>query len=626
MPRYTPATREGLVVNAVVDLTDGSVHTFETDELVLRNFLGGRGLNMYYLAKYLQNPKCDPLGPENVLIIGTGLLTGTLAPNSGRHNVTCKSPESGIIGDSNIGGFFAPELRYSGFDRLIIIGKAPHPVYLYLEDGRIEVRDARPYWGLTTNQTQIALRHDLGNDIEIDCIGPAGENLVRFAATRTGVKNTAGRCGTGAVWGSKNLKAIVARGSLGLKIADPEGLLKKYVELRDYIRTSKIIHVFGRVGTPLLYDVSNYLGAIRTHNSQLTHFFDTLNAEEVHKYVEKMIGCFGCVVYCRHRNKLGGEGPEYTAEGLLGANIGIARTEQMIELNNLVNDLGLDVSSTGTYIAWAIELFEKGYLDERTVGYRLEFGNYELMRKLILDIAYRRGFGDVLAEGSQLVERFGKETADFLIAIKGLPQSDPHDVRYIKGFALGIATASRGADHLRSRPMLDILDLPRDLLTRIYGRPVNPNPTAYDTKAVGVCWTENIFAVNDCLEVCRFVCQGNNSPHLLTYEHYCDLIKLVAGLEFTKEELVGVGNRVIDLERLLNHKIAGIDRKDDTLPARYFDEPMPSGRAKGSYIDREGFQKMLDEYYELRGWTKDGLVPQARVNELEKLLAIKEVS
>lgn len=612
------AKERPVCLNALVNLTDRTVEYFETPHEIIRKFVGGRGLNMYYLYKYLE-PGCDPFSPDNVLIIGNGLLTGMLVPNSGRHNVTCKSPESGIIGDANIGGFFGPEMRFAGIDRLIILGRAASPVYLYLEDGRIEIRDAAPYWGLTCSETQVKLKYDLGSDVEIECIGPAGENMVRFAATRYGLKNAAGRCGTGAVWGSKNLKAVVARGNYGLPVADPEGMLAKYVELRGYLNKSKVIGVMGRVGTPLLYDVSNYLGAIRTHNSQQTVFFNTLNAEKVHKYVDKMLSCFGCVVHCRHRNRLGGEGPEYTSEVLVGANIGVVDTYQMIDLNNLVNDLGLDISSTGTYIAWAIELFEKGYLDEKTVGYELRFGDYPVLRRLISDIAYRRGFGDVLAEGSRLVDKFGKETADFLIAIKGLPQSDPHDVRYLKGFALGIATASRGADHLRSRPTLEIFDLPSDVRLQIYGEPIDPNPMSYNSKGRLVYFHENIYAAIDCLGICKFICHGFNSPRNLNYTHFKELVKLAYGLEFTDQELEEVGRRVIDLERLINHQEKGISRKDDTLPARYFDEPMPSARAKGSHIDRAGFQKMLDDYYALRGWDGDGMLPVERVTELNSL-------
>ncbi|MFZ5634600.1 MAG: aldehyde ferredoxin oxidoreductase family protein [Bacillota bacterium] len=615
---HHPAEERPICLNALVNLTDRSVEYIETPPEILRKFVGGRGLNMYYLYKYLK-PGCDPLSPDNVLIIGNGLLTGMLVPNSGRHNVTCKSPESGIIGDSNIGGFFGPEMRFAGIDRLIILGRAASPVYLYIEDGRIEIRDASPYWGLTCSDTQVKMKYDLGSDVEIECIGPAGENMVRFAATRYGLKNAAGRCGTGAVWGSKNLKAAVARGNGGLPVADPEGMLSRYIELRDYLNKSKVIGVMGRVGTPLLYDVSNYLGAIRTHNSQQTVFFDTLNAEEVHKYVDKMLSCYGCVVHCRHRNRLGGEGPEYTTEVLVGANIGVADTCQMIDLNNLVNDLGLDVSSTGTYIAWAVELFEKGYLDAKTVGYGLRFGDYPLLRRLIIDIAYRRGFGDVLAEGSRLVEKFGAETAGFLIAVKGLPQSDPHDVRYLKGFALGIATASRGADHLRSRPTLEIFDLPSEVRREIYGGPIDPNPMSYNSKGRLVYFHENIYAAIDCLGICKFICHGFNSPRNLNYTHFRELVKLAYGLEFSEKELEEVGRRVIDLERLINHREKGISRKDDTLPARYFDEPMPSARARGSHIDRQGFKKMLDDYYALRGWDGDGMLPAERVAELDSL-------
>ncbi|MCL6610661.1 MAG: aldehyde ferredoxin oxidoreductase family protein [Peptococcaceae bacterium] len=615
---HSPAKERPICLNALVDLADRSVRYFETPPEIIRKFIGGRGLNMYYLYKFL-NPGCDPLSPDNVLIIGNGLLTGMLVPNSGRHNVTCLSPESGIIGDSNIGGFFGPEMRFAGIDRLIIVGRAQSPVYLYIENGRIEIRDASPYWGLTCTGTQVKMKYDLGSDVEIECIGPAGENMVRFAATRYGLKNAAGRCGTGAVWGSKNLKAVVARGNAGLPVADPEGMLAKYMELRDYLNKSKVIGVMGRVGTPLLYDVSNYLGAIRTHNSQQTVFFNTLNAEEVHKYVDKMLSCYGCVVHCRHRNRLGGEGPEYTSEVMLGANIGVADTYQVIDLNNLVNDLGLDVSSTGTYIAWAVELFEKGYLDEKEAGYSLRFGDYPAMRRLISDIAYRRGFGDVLAEGSRLVEKFGAETAGFLIAVKGLPQSDPHDVRYLKGFALGIATASRGADHLRSRPTLEIFDLPSEVRREIYGGPIDPNPVSYNSKGRLVYFHENIYAAIDCLGICKFICHGFNSPRNLNYTHFRELVKLAYGLDFSEKELEDAGRRVIDLERLINHREKGISRKDDTLPARYFDEPMPSARAKGSRVDRQGFDKMLDEYYALRGWDANGTLPADRVAELNSL-------
>jgi aldehyde:ferredoxin oxidoreductase len=598
---------------ARVDLTTRQVRIDETPRDLVRKFIGGRGLNMYYLYKNLP-PNTDALAPENPLIIGTGILTGTGAPNSGRHSVTTKSPESGILGDSNIGGFLGPELRYAGIDRLLITGKADRPVFLYVEDGRVEVRDAEKYWGTNCTEGTLRLKHDLGADVEVELIGTAGENQVRYAATRYGLKNSAGRCGTGAVWGSKNLKAIVARGNQGLPIAHREELFDKAVELRHYLQQSKVIGVMGRVGTPLLYDVSNYLGAIRTRNSQQTTFEDTLNAEEIHKYVDKMLGCAGCVVHCRHRNSLGGEGPEYTSEVLVGANIGVSDTRQVIELQNIVNELGLDVSSVGTYLAWAIELYERGMLDkDMTGGVELRFGDFDTLKQLIYDIAARRGFGATLAEGSRLAQRF-PGSQDFLIAIKGLPQSDPHDVRYLKGFALGIATSSRGADHLRSRPTLEIFDLPAEFTQQIYGQPVDPNPTSYKSKAIVVTFNETIYAVVDSVGICKFICHGFNSPRNLGYDHFRELIYLATGLEFSKEDLVEVGRRVVDLERVINMR-EGMGKSDDTLPARYFDEPMTGRKTKGHHIDRAKFGEMLDEFYALHGWDKQGRPSKERLAE-----------
>ncbi|MFQ6082068.1 MAG: aldehyde ferredoxin oxidoreductase family protein [Candidatus Aminicenantia bacterium] len=597
-----------------IDLSTEKLKIFNTPVNIVKAYLGGRGLNMYYLYKYLK-PDTDPLSPENVLIFGTGLLTGSGVPNSGRLNISAKSPESGILGDTNCGGFFGPELRFAGADRLIIKGRAEKPIYIYIEDGNLEIRDAKEYWGLNTLETQKKMREDLGKDIQVACIGQAGENLVRFASIINGVKNSASRGGMGAVMGSKNIKAVVAKGSLGIPIKYPEKFVEKVCQIKDYLYSSKIIHVLGRVGTPLLYEVSNFLGAIRTKNSQLNAFKDTLNAEVIHQFVEKMISCYGCIVHCRHRN-FTGEGPEYTTIGLLGANLGISKTEEVIMLNNLCNDLGLDVSSTGTIIAWAIELFEKGYLDEKSAGYSLKFGDSSIVKSLIIDISRRQGLGNILAESTHAVEEFGEETKDFLIAVKNLPQSDPHDCRYLKSFALGIATASRGADHLRSRPTLDIFELPEKLTKEIYGTYINSNPTAYETKADMVYFHEKIYSVIDSLGICKFICHGFNSPHLLKYEHFSDLIHLVTGLEISESELNEVACRILDLERMINMR-EGISRKDDTLPKRYFDEHMKLRLTKGHKIDRNKFQEMLSRYYELHKWDENGLVPNERVRELE---------
>ena len=610
---------------AIVNLTSGDIRITRTPPLLARAYLGGRGLNMAYLRYYLKaagDPmQVDPLGPRNPLIFGAGLLTGTLAPNAARFNLSARSPESGILGDANCGGFFAAAMRKAGFDRLIVLGRAERPCYLLLEDGGVQIRPADGLWGAKVVDAQEQLKALHGPGTVSAVIGPAGERQVRMAAVMTGKKNAAGRGGMGAVMGSKNLKAVVARGGTTIEVAEKEALRALRIQQQADLKASKIVQVLGRVGTPLLYEVSNRLGAIRTRNSQDNYFADSLNAEEFEKYSDKMLACTSCVVHCRHRNTLGGEGPEYSTIGLLGANLGIAPTDQVIMLNNLVNELGLDASSVGTIIGWAMELYQRGLIDEKMAGNPLLWGDYETTYELIENIAYRRGFGDILAESTQAAHYFPPQAQDYLIAVKNLPQSDPHDVRYFKAFALGIAVSSRGADHLRNRPTLEIFDLPDQVRGEIYGRVNDPDPTGYKDKGMIVAWSDDIYAVADSLGICKFVTRGFNSPHLLGYEEFTGLIQATAGLHFDAQSLRSVGRLVLDTERMINADF-GLTRRDDTLPKRYFDEPMPARKTKGHHIDRHQFQNMLAEYYAERGWDLSGQVPLERQGEVDALLSV----
>jgi len=608
---------------AFIDLSTGAVLSEETPEPLVRAFLGGRGLNMLYLARELEAAggaaQVDPLGPENPLIIGAGMLTGSIAPNAARFNVSAKSPETLGLGDANCGGFFAPAMRRAGFDRLVLLGRAAQPSYLLLESGRIRLLPADDLRGMGVFETQEALRARHGPGTVSAVIGPAGENQVRMAAVMTGKKNAAGRTGMGAVMGSKNIKAIAAKGDGKLAVVDPARLREARIRQMESLKASRVVQVLGKLGTPFLYQVSNRLGAIRTRNSQENHFEDTLDAEQIEKYSDKMLACASCVVHCRHRNTLGGEGPEYSTIGLLGANLGIAPTDQVIHLNNLVNELGLDSSSTGGIIAWAMELYQRGLIGDDLTGGPLRWGDFARVCDLIEDIAHRRGFGAVLAESTQAQPSFPPEAADYLIAVKGLPQSDPHDVRYIKSFALGIAVASRGADHLRNRPTLDILRLPDEVRRQVFGFETSIEPTAYEGKARMVAWHDEMYAVADCLGICKFVIRGFNSPHLLGYGELAELIHAAVGLELSEDELRAAGRRVIDLERWLNIQF-GRGRADDTLPKRYFDDPMPARVTKGHRIERERFEEMLDEYYEARGWDREGRLSADRGRELEALI------
>ncbi|HQV92939.1 MAG TPA: aldehyde ferredoxin oxidoreductase family protein [Anaerolineales bacterium] len=607
---------------AIINLSTGEIKTTSTPDELLRAYLGGRGLNMAYLRHYLRqhgDPRSvDALSPENPLIVGAGLMTGTISPNAARFNVSARSPESGILGDANCGGFFAAAMRKAGFDRLIILGRAEKPSYLLIEDGQISVHAADGLWGLNAIEAQNQLKARHGSGTVSAVIGPSGENQVRMAAIMTGQKNAAGRGGMGAVMGSKNLKAIVARGGTVIEVAQKETLRALRLKQQEELKSSKVVQVLGKVGTPLLYEVSNRLGAIRTRNSQDNFFEETLNGEEVEKFSDKMLACTSCVVHCRHRNTLGGEGPEYSTLVLLGANIGIAPTDQVIQLNNLVNDLGLDASSTGTIIGWAMELYQRGLIDDSLTGKPLVWGDYETVYALIEDIAHRRGFGNILAESTQAARYFPQAALDYLIAVKNLPQSDPHDVRYFKGFALGIAVASRGADHLRNRPTLEVFKLPDEARANVYGRANDPDPTGYKDKGLIVAYGDDIYAVADCLGVCRFVTRGFNSPHLLGYQDFCDSVAAATGLEYTPASLRDVGRRTLDTERLINAGF-GLTRADDTLPKRYFDDPMPARKTKGHHVDREQFQLMLDEYYAERGWDADGRVSAERIAEIDGL-------
>lgn len=608
----------------MINLSTGEIQTSTTPDALLRAYLGGRGLNMAYLRHYLRqhsDPRSvDALSPENPLIVGAGLMTGTISPNAARFNVSARSPESGILGDANCGGFFAAAMRKAGFDRLIILGRAEKPSYLLIEDGQISVHAAEGLWGLNAIEAQNQLKARHGSGTVSAVIGPSGENQVRMAAIMTGQKNAAGRGGMGAVMGSKNLKAIVARGGTAIEVAQKETLRTLRLKQQEELKSSKVVQVLGKVGTPLLYEVSNRLGAIRARNSQDNFFEETLNGEEVEKFSDKMLACTSCVVHCRHRNTLGGEGPEYSTLVLLGANIGIAPTDQVIQLNNLVNDLGLDASSTGTIIGWAMELYQRGLIDDSLTGKPLIWGDYETVYELIEDIAHRRGFGNILAESTQAARYFPQEALDYLIAVKNLPQSDPHDVRYFKGFALGIAVASRGADHLRNRPTLEVFKLPDEARANVYGRVNDPDPTGYKDKGLIVAYGDDIYAVADCLGVCRFVTRGFNSPHLLGYQEFCDSVAAATGLEYTPASLRDVGRRTLDTERLINADF-GLTRADDTLPKRYFDDPMPARKTKGHHVDREQFQNMLDDYYAERGWDADGRVSAERIAEIDGLIS-----
>jgi len=569
---------------------------------------------MQILSQY-DTAHLDPFSPENPLIFGAGLLTGTLGFGS-RINITSKSPESGHLGDSNMGGDFGAELVKAGLSHVVITGKSPKPVCLYIRNGAVEIRDALELQGLDTVETQKRIRRDLGDPkTQIACIGPAGENLVRFAAIRSGLKSAAGRTGMGAVMGSKNLKAVAVRGTLDIHIRHPERYLNYYLFNLRRLMGSKWVQALGKQGTPLLFRLANAAGFLSVRNNQYTTVGDQgrlLEAEALEPYSTGMLACFSCPAHCRHRFTVikgpyagtQGEGPEYASIGSLGTKLGNLDLENIIQAVELCNRYGLDTISTGAYIAWAMELFQRGIIDQKTTDMPLSWGDGKGILDLIQQIAFRRGFGHILAEGPYAEKIFGEESKCYLLSVKNFP-IEMTDERVPKSFALGMATSTRGACHMRSRPSIDVLGLPQEVLDKIYGGPVSSELTSYSGKGRMVWWHELLNAVCDSLGFCRFLTVFS-SPRAPQYRQFSRLIELATGLRITPKALMDVGERIYTLERMMLVQ-EGLCRRDDTLPQRYFDEPIAEGPAKGAVITREDFDGMLDEYYGLHGWDRGGV-------------------
>ena len=583
---------------------------------------------MFLLYNHL-SPDIKPLSPENVLLIGAGFLTGVPALGSGRCDIAAKSPLTGALGDSNIGGFFGLELRMAGFDHLVITGKAKKPVYLWIKEGTIKILDARHLWGKDTFKTQSLIQSDHGDkEIQSLVIGSAGENLVRFANIRTGMKSSAGRTGLGCVMGSKNLKAIAARGTMNIEIMYPVQLLDYCKEMNDMIMKNRYSRAASKWGTLVIYSATNTTGLIRTRNFQLNRLVEgeDIEPEEMDKYTIGMASCYGCPIGCRHRYRLKegsyaplyGEGPEYTSLGAFGTMVDCKNLETVLVANHLVNKYGLDTVETGGLISWAMELYEKGILTEKiTNGLKLEWGDDKLVFELIRKIAYKEGFGSILADGfKEAIRNIGKKSEYYAIQVKNL--SNLHsDERPTPSLALGIATSTRGADHLRSRPAIDLYSLPEDLLLEIYGAPISSDYTSYNGKSHMVWWQELLYAVTDAIGICKYQTVFL-AVHAPKWDEFSKLILLVSGINYTKSQLMEVGERIYTVERMFNNR-EGFSRKDDNLPERYFKEATPIGLpiVRHKKIDREKFEKMLDEYYNLHGWDKNGVPTKETLQKLE---------
>lgn len=619
-----------------VDLERRETRTGFTPLAVVRTLLGGRGANMYYLHRLLDE-SLTPLHPDIPLIFGSGVLTG-LVPSAARGNCTSWSPESGVLMDSNCGDYFPSFLRMNGFDHLVLYGRRPGWTMMVIRDGVVAFEDASPYEGLDNIDLRARVQQDLGGvwarNMAMVNITRAGEHQVLTSGIMGGPKAIYARGGPGAKMGALGLKAIVTLAQTReFATAGPYKPYNRHIA-QKLLGTSVVKNALSKTGTPFLYKPSRVLGAMGTKNNQETTWTDALDAQNHDPYRAGMEGCFRCPVNCRPLNDLhseapdrydSGDGPEYVTLGKFGPNLGIDDVKAVMRLNNICNDLGFDTASTGSAIAWAMELFQRGIITtEHTGGLDLAWGNAAVVEQLLFLAARREGFGNVIADSARAVEmgHYPEEALKYRMTVKGLWQSDPHDARILKAFALGLAVATRGMDHLRNRVTLEINAKINDdaaFKAELYGGPVSAEPNSYVGKERAVRACENTYAVGDSVGMCRFTTKLFNSPSLPGMEEFQQQIANVTGLTFSLEELDRVGLNVMGVERLINHRL-GVRRKDDTLPDRWFDEPNTFGPFKGEQIDRAEFDQMLSRFYEISELTSEGVPREAWRKELTAVI------
>jgi aldehyde:ferredoxin oxidoreductase len=594
-----------------VDLSTGSSRIEAVDERFARLYLGGNGFAARLLYDRLQ-PGIDAFEPSNCVILAVGPVTDSNIPGNSRICVASKSPLTGLFFDSTFGGRFPCTFKRTGFDALVITGQAPRPVYLLLTPEGAQIKPADELWGTLTQECVDRLHGIEGEDADVTCIGPAGERLVRFAAMAHYWKNRgaiAGRGGIGAVLGSKRLKAIVASGNRKMSLADQAALNALYKSTYSGMLTgTKALSTFG---TAVLVNPINTMGALGTKNlaAEVFEEAEVISGERFKElYWERDTTCLKCPVACGKDFKVE-EGefagtrwkmPEYESIFALGSMLENANAPSLIKANELCDQLGMDTISMGVTLAFATECAARGLLGPQEMRRELRWGDYHAMLHLVEATAYRQGFGDLLAEGSwRLAERLGGDAHHYLYAVKGL-ELPAHSARALKGMSIGYATATRGGSHHDTRPTMQYR--PEFDHSNIAG------------KAEYAIRSQHYTAVGDSLVLCRFT--GERGFGMLLNETFPHMVNGVTGLNLTTEELERVGERIINLERAFNVR-EGVRRKDDMLPYRVMHEPIPFGPAKGRYCPPDELDRMLDEYYALRHWSRDGVPTTAHLTALE---------
>ena len=606
-----------------VDLTRSHLESLPLDPEMAERYLGGNGFGTRLLWERVP-AGVDPLSPENLLIFATGPLNGTLMPNSGRMEVITKSPLTGIYGDSNAGGFLGPEIKFAGFDMIVLQGRSPAPVYIRIEDGHAEIRDAAYLWGKDTIETEEELqKEDPG--IKVACIGPGGENMVRYACIQATSSRSFGRAGVGAVMGSKKLKAIAVRGFGAVPIASPDKFYEVAVRCHQGIRANEIYPAVSRYGTPGIVSIMNMIGRFPTKNHQLGGYeeADKINAEALREqYFVKDIACFGCPVACDKIYRVS-SGPyagttvrsfEYETLNSYGANVYNPRLDAILKASDMCDRLGVDTISTGHSIAFAMELYQRGIMSRSDLdGIDLTWGNIEAVLEMTERIVYRRGVGALLAEGTRRAAQvIGKGSLEYAMEVKG-QEIPAQDGRAQQSMGLAHVTSSRGADHLKAFPTIDETGYPTEARRR-YGEEYLPDmaePRSTRHKGLLIKDGEDYAAVVDSTGTCKS--GGNFVLAQIYWDDVADAVRYATGMDMDVPALKSVGERIVNLQRAYN-ALHGISRKDDRLPRRFLEEPNYQATPEGSVCRLE---EMLEDYYRLRGWDiSTGLPTADKLREL----------
>jgi len=588
-----------------VNLTKGKVSREATDIKLAHDYIGARGLGVRIISDEV-DPKADALGPDNKLIFAPGPLTGTFAPSAGRFDVITKGPLNGVIAASNSGGSFGPELKYAGYDAVIIEGKAAKPSYLWIKDDEVEIRDAAAIWGHSTPDTTDLVRAATDEDAKVACIGPAGEKLALLANIMNEMFRAAGRTGVGAVMGSKNLKAIAVYGNGAVRVADPEAFKAAVMKSRQMIQAHPVGGAgLKAYGTDVLVNILNQIGSLPTRNYQDGYFptADKVGGESLAaKQLIRPKGCFSCIISCGRVTKVdnpayegAGEGPEYETAWSFGPDCGIDDLDAVTKANFLCNEYGIDTISLGSTIACAMELFERGLITTKdTDGVQLTFGNVAAMVEMTRKACTGEGFGAKLAQGSyRLAESYGHPEYSMTCKKQEMPAYDP---RGVQGIGLNYATGNRGGCHVRGYT----------IAVEVLGSAGGMDPRVTEGKPGLDILFQNLTAALDSSGACLFSTFGIGGAEL------AEMLSAATGVEYSLEEFLKIGERIWNAERLWNLKV-GFTAADDTLPERLLKDPIKTGPAKGM-VNR--LDEMLPTYYQERGWDESGVPTKAKLKEL----------